>query len=164
MPVKPMSVEKHLWRRTKTGQPHECWLWGGPDNGNGYGVIGRNKEHPNLYAHRVSWELHNGPIPDGMFVLHRCDVRNCVNPRHLYLGDQAANMLDMAVKCRAAGRDRRLSLDAVADIRANYRRGSTKANGGVPETYSQQWFAIKYGVDRTTISNVLVRKTFYWLP
>jgi hypothetical protein len=52
-------------------------------------------------AHRIAYELHVGPIPDGAYVLHRCDVKPCCNPAHLFLGDQAANMRDKSEKGRA---------------------------------------------------------------
>ena len=79
-----------------------CWLWLGVLADNGYGRIGvqvggnwRVKS-----AHRVSWIEANGDIPEGMSVLHRCDVRCCVNPDHLFLGTQLDNMRDMHAKGR----------------------------------------------------------------
>lgn len=76
-----------------------CWLWIGAVAGHGrYGSLlseGRLER-----AHRVSWELHFGPIPDGMNVCHRCDVGLCVNPAHLFLGTQRENVLDMISKGR----------------------------------------------------------------
>lgn len=53
-----------------------------------------------IHAHRVSWELHRGAIPDGFLVLHRCDVRPCVNPDHLFIGDYSDNANDMHAKGR----------------------------------------------------------------
>jgi hypothetical protein len=76
----------------------ECWLWTGTV-ASGYGRIrigARQREQ----AHRVSWMLVNGPIPQGLFVLHSCDVRRCVNPGHLFLGTQLDNMRDAQEKGR----------------------------------------------------------------
>jgi hypothetical protein len=78
-----------------------CWLWHGAIDrwargGYGrFGYMGRNDK-----AHRVAWILYKGPIPDGLHVLHTCDVRSCVNPNHLWLGTNDDNILDKAKKHR----------------------------------------------------------------
>lgn len=78
-----------------------CWFWQGARCGritHKYGSL--NWQGRGAKAHRVAWELVNGPIPTGMGVLHRCDVTLCVNPDHLFLGDQITNMRDCAAKGR----------------------------------------------------------------
>lgn len=78
-----------------------CWIWTGRVmERNGYGTLGRN------LAHRISWKLHSGPIPKGLYVLHRCDVSCCVNPEHLFLGTQLDNVRDMMAKGRQNMGDR----------------------------------------------------------
>ncbi len=76
-----------------------CWLWTGCCQSDGYGHL-RNQSGKMQQAHRISWELNVGEIPDGLCVLHRCDTRTCVNPKHLFLGTQADNVRDMLTKGR----------------------------------------------------------------
>jgi hypothetical protein len=80
------------------GQEDECWEWKFSRIGKGYGQF-KNTECGN-YAHRFSYLLHNGPITDGLYVMHTCDNRLCVNPNHLKLGTCADNLQDMKNKDR----------------------------------------------------------------
>lgn len=86
-----------------------CWLWLGSVERGGYGMVSVGGK--NRLAHRVSYEAHVGAIPEGKRVLHRCDVRCCVNPAHLFVGSDADNMRDM-----------------IAKGRSNYRRGDCHPN------------------------------------
>lgn len=77
-----------------------CWLWTGKINVEGYGNFWVSKDKPYNLAHRISWLIHYGEIPNELCVLHKCDVRNCVKPKHLFLGDRNDNNQDMMRKGR----------------------------------------------------------------
>jgi hypothetical protein len=77
-----------------------CWEWAGARNSDGYGKSYAGSGY--RMAHRVAWESSFGPIPDGLFVLHRCDNPPCVRPDHLFLGTNTDNVRDSVAKGRAA--------------------------------------------------------------
>jgi len=96
-----------------------CWLWGNGVNHRGYGKTSMGRK--TIAAHRAAYEAFVGSIPDGMSVLHRCDVPSCVNPDHLFLGSQADNIKDKVAKKRQASGERhgmsKLSEDAARAIK-----------------------------------------------
>lgn len=107
-----MSTKGKTWKRKTTPTPQEfylarvikddsgCWDWSGVKDPNGYGIIHQNQKTPRKLAHRVSYELHHGPIPSGMLVCHHCDNPSCTRPDHLFLGTQTDNLQDASRKGR----------------------------------------------------------------
>lgn len=93
---KALPAEDRFWSRVN--KTSTCWVWQGAPWAFGYGRIEVNGR--GVSTHRFSWERHNGKIPEGMSVLHKCDVPLCVNPAHLFLGTQEDNMRDRAAKGR----------------------------------------------------------------
>lgn len=97
-------IDRWMMRAKRIGK-HNCWLWPGHVDQNGYGKLhvgGTPKQ-----AHRLSYEHFRGPIPQGMVVMHICDVRACVNPDHLQLGSHQDNMDDAKAKGRMSGWSRK---------------------------------------------------------
>lgn len=89
-----------------------CWLWTGAQS-RGYGQM--RIGYAKMYAHRFSYRLYNGPLADGLFICHKCDVRRCVNPQHLFQGTNQDNQIDCLKKRRFSRLV--LSDDDVRDIR-----------------------------------------------
>lgn len=94
---------KALWLKSRTKEsPNGCWEWTGGRHGVGYGAS-RASMGGGRYAHRAMFEAVCGSIPKGMYVLHSCDNRLCINPAHLFLGTHRDNIADMHAKNRQRG-------------------------------------------------------------
>ena len=87
-----------FWEKVKKSD--DCWVWTAAIDKCGYGYIGLGPGKGMGKAHRVSWQLHKGGIPEGLCVLHKCDNPSCVNPEHLFLGTQKDNAVDRELKGR----------------------------------------------------------------
>lgn len=157
------SWQERFWRFVDRSQfsPGGCWMWTGGNNGK-YGVMGvGGKNGVQRYAHRLSWTMDNGDIPDGLHVLHRCDNPPCVNPAHLFIGTVRDNALDKSRKGRhwmqlngdksAADANPNAVLDwvRVHEIRRLHSAGASAK--GLGKTF---------GVGRTTIGHIVHRRTW----
>lgn len=90
------AIEKRFWEKVAVAGDGECWLWTACITKKGYAQFGIGRRH--YQAHRVSYEMANGPIPEGMQVDHRCRNRACVNPRHLRLATNKQNNENLGVQ------------------------------------------------------------------
>jgi len=140
----------------KVEKTDTCWLWTGCINSSGYGTISvRGKCH---MSHRLSWDLFKSKKIGKQFVLHMCDVRNCVNPSHLFSGTQNENIADMIKK----GRQRtgrlagikhgmsKISEDDVRTIRASKQTAPVLAK--------------QFGISRSNVGMIRTGKTWRHLP
>jgi hypothetical protein len=95
-------LEERMLNKFRVDGATRCWLWTAAQDKKGYGVIqeGGFYAPKNLLAHRASWMIHCGDIPEGLCVLHRCDRPPCINPDHLFLGTVRDNHADMDNKGR----------------------------------------------------------------
>lgn len=150
-----ISLEDAFWKHVDIGDAEVCWLWLKKVSNPGYGQI--NYRNQRYLAHRVCFELHFGPIPAGLHVLHKCDNRACVNPRHLFLGTNNDNIADMMSKRRnthgECHPDAKLNATDVIRIREMWHAGtSTRA------------LASLYGVSQGAIYQLCNRKTWKHVP
>lgn len=134
-----------------------CWLWMAYVDEIGYGItVFRRGQYK---AHRVSWTIYRGEIPDGLKVLHKCDVRCCVNPDHLFLGTQADNVRDMFAK----GRNRSpkpLRGDANPMARLTGEHAWAIRHMVRLKLFTQAEIARDYGVSPMTISRIINNQTW----
>jgi HNH endonuclease len=126
------------------GPKGDCWVFTGAKHIAGYGMINKSESKASdiTTSHAYSWELENGPIPDGEFVLHKCDFPPCVRPDHLFLGNHQDNMDDMNAKGRWSFP---LPLSEIREIKA-----SSKTNAEL---------AVMYGCGELTIWRIRTGRT-----
>lgn len=127
-----MAISKEVREKSEENQ-NGCWVWMGSKNKQGYGSMRIGRE--TILAHRASWEMHNGPIPEGYgyhgtVVMHKCDNPSCINPNHLMIGTQSDNMKDMSKKGRnVKGKDARqisvLNNQQVSEIKSMLQNTNT---------------------------------------
>lgn len=128
MTQKPIPLEQRFWAKVNFDfDPDACWLWTGALKDNGYGQMG-NRGQPNVLAHRLSWQFEYGPIPEGFCVCHKCDVRRCVRPEHLFLGTVRDNIHDMLKKGRHVPHPRLLTDEMVREIKDRIRARESHAS------------------------------------
>lgn len=133
-----------------------CWIWTGARTSSGYGSFSIDGKRQS--AHRVAWEVQNGPIPDGMCVLHGCDVKRCVNPSHLHLGTNAQNGKEAQERGLLQGKSIRgeshhrakLTEAMVHEVRRLHAEGV----GGC------RTLARRFGVTKHTVQSIVLRETW----
>ena len=154
------TVEQRFNEKVTKNSGEECWSWTAATNDYGYGIL--RVDGKNLRAHRISWEIHVGPIPPGMRVLHRCDNPPCTNPDHLFCGTMKDNTQDMLKKGRNASVTRpdrirrgsqigtsKLTEDQVVEIKRKLSNG-----------FSLSVLAGEYNVDMSNIS--IIKRGIGW--
>lgn len=149
-----------FWSHAVITESDLCWYWTGHKIPSGYGTFCVNGKFN--YAHRLSWEIENGEIPEGLYILHKCDNPSCVNPNHLFSGTQADNMQDMVNKGRKVSNPpkgikhplSKLTDDDIREIRKIYIKGKP---GDKPSPYSVKGLSVKYNVASSLIHRIVKR-------
>ncbi len=153
-----MTKEQFLSKTIKNG---DCLIWQGAKRGNGYGCLKINGKLQS--AHRISWKLHNKEIPEGMFVCHKCDVRDCVNPNHLFIGSAKDNAIDAYKKGKTippkgsqfkighTPANSKIDKNTVAEIKRRFLNNDYKTLVSL---------AFEYGVSYNTIRDININRSY----
>jgi DNA-binding XRE family transcriptional regulator len=145
------DAEIRFWKKVQKSDDNNCWIWLACRQGNnGYGYFRISKDLGHTVAHRYSYELHKGKIPDGMIICHSCDNPICVNPNHLFTGTHQTNAIDREKK-RRGNHDyiTKLTETQVLEIKSSL--------------LSQSKLAKIYEVSRSTISSIKHGETWKYL-
>lgn len=154
------SCEEIFWSNVNKGVASECWNWKGTIRQNhGYGCF-NTYEGKLVTAHRCSWEIAFGPIPDGLIVCHHCDNKRCVNPDHLFLGTSKENSRDMMEKNRQSRGEHRYNAviseetakKIIDELTIDMKRGR------------QSEIARKFSISFIIVNHIKTGKTWKHLP
>ena len=154
LPTLTSEQKDRFWQKVRKSDG--CWEWTAARNGYGYGIFGPNRK--TFLAHRLSWSMAHGDIPDGLHVLHHCDNPSCVRPDHLFIGTAKDNVQDMIRKGRKVmgpfprGEDHPNTTLTEEDVRAIRRRFESGE--------SRSDLARAMGVCHSTICNILHGRTW----
>jgi HNH endonuclease len=150
------TLDKRFW--SKVEKKEGCWEWTAARLLNGYGVVALGKCM--WLAHRASWLLHYGEIPQGMLVLHHCDNRGCVRPDHLFLGTNQDNVRDMLSKGRQIKAQPKLRGENHRDAKLTWKQ-VTEARRLHSQGRSIHSLARQYAVSKPAMSAIIRHRT--WL-
>ncbi len=143
---------ERFWNKVEK-QGDGCWNWIAAKTPAGYGMfqvgVGVTRR-----AHRVAWMLTHGDIPKGIFCLHHCDNRLCVNPEHLYLGTHQDNMNDMAARERAPRGEKhhksKMTAEKVIELRQQYANGEG----------TMEQLGLIYGINKASARQII--REIWW--
>lgn len=152
--VKEERIARLFESRVVEITPSGCHIWTGGLNAQGYGMIRMGAKHRR--AHRLAWEAANGPIPEGLGLMHSCDVRCCVNPNHLTPAAQADNLKDMFAKGRGRIPDVKGERQGSAKLTADDVRKIRAMDGSVP----RKKIAAIFNVDVSNVGLICRRKAW----
>lgn len=154
--VRRDTLETRFWKHVV--KKDSCWEWVGRTTRHGYGCL--RVDYPSYKrtgAHRISWEIHNGPIPEGMYVCHKCDNPNCVNPDHLFIGTPQDNVSDMHSK----GRARKRGMKGEEHPNATLNEGIIREIRNMRETGMRNCqIARIFNLSPAAVSRIILRKSW----
>lgn len=147
------TLRRRFWHNVTVGLHDQCWEWQA-SGAAGYGYLYVGEVH--YRAHVLSWELANGPVPEGLCVCHHCDNRACVNPAHLFIGTRGDNIRDATMKNRLQhGEDHycsKLTEDEVLEIVERFDSGESPTR-----------IADDFSISRSAIYQIMNGDAWSWL-
>ena len=151
-PTLPFTIEARFYRFVAKSDPSDCWIWNGQIKKNGYGRF--SYQGTPIPAHRASYRISKGDIPEGLVIRHTCDVKRCVNPNHLIVGTPADNARDAVERgLYPRGEDQprsKLTLRQVVEIR----------NIALERNESHASIGRKFGISKAQVRRIVVRESW----